>query len=455
MRSYQISTLALCVMLATGCVTRSELEPQDVRVPDNWQSSQSESSSAAIEQWWKSFNDPQLNTVIDQVLATNNDLALATLTLREARLQAGLAVSDTYPDLSAGASAQRSKPLDGGDSSASYQASLGVSYELDLWGKLAAAKDAAMWTAMASQEEREATAQSLVATTAQLYWQIGYLSQRIALSNADIDEARQTLALTESQYRYGSVSRINVLEAQRSLAGIEATHRDYLQQYTEAKNAFALLFNQPPQESKPGISTLPDTALPEIEAGIPADVLSRRPDVKQALFELKSALADKDNTDNSYFPSLTLTGALGGSSTQLRHLLSDPIGSLGADLALPFLNWNEMQLNRDIADVRYQSAVIHYRQTLYSAFQDVDNALSARDNYRYQAEKLQQQYDSASEAARIYSSQYQYGAVDIATLLDAQENERSAKASLLENRYNRLVNLATIYQSLGGEDIIQ
>lgn len=455
MRSYQISTLALCVMLATGCVTRSELDPQDVRVPDNWQSSQSESSSAAIEQWWKSFNDPQLNTVIDQVLATNNDLALATLTLREARLQAGLAVSDTYPDLSASASAQRSKPLDGGDSSASYQASLGVSYELDLWGKLAAAKDAAMWTAMASQEEREATAQSLVATTAQLYWQIGYLSQRIALSNADIDEARQTLALTESQYRYGSVSRINVLEAQRSLAGIEATHRDYLQQYTEAKNAFALLFNQPPQESKPGISTLPDTALPEIEAGIPADVLSRRPDVKQALFELKSALADKDNTDNSYFPSLTLTGALGGSSTQLRHLLSDPIGSLGADLALPFLNWNEMQLNRDIADVRYQSAVINYRQTLYSAFQDVDNALSARDNYRYQAEKLQQQYDSASEAARIYSSQYQYGAVDITTLLDAQENERSAKASLLENRYNRLVNLATIYQSLGGEDIIQ
>lgn len=455
MRSYQISTLALCVMLATGCVTRSELDPQDVRVPDNWQSSQSESSSAAIEQWWKSFNDPQLNTVIDQVLATNNDLALATLTLREARLQAGLAVSDTYPDLSASASAQRSKPLDGGDSSASYQASLGVSYELDLWGKLAAAKDAAMWTAMASQEEREATAQSLVATTAQLYWQIGYLSQRIALSNADIDEARQTLALTESQYRYGSVSRINVLEAQRSLAGIEATHRDYLQQYTEAKNAFALLFNQPPQESKPGISTLPDTALPEIEAGIPADVLSRRPDVKQALFELKSALADKDNTVNSYFPSLTLTGALGGSSTQLRHLLSDPIGSLGADLALPFLNWNEMQLNRDIADVRYQSAVINYRQTLYSAFQDVDNALSARDNYRYQAEKLQQQYDSASEAARIYSSQYQYGAVDITTLLDAQENERSAKASLLENRYNRLVNLATIYQSLGGKDIIQ
>lgn len=455
MRCYQMTTLALCVMLATGCANRSELEPQNVQVPDSWQSGQSEASAQSISQWWKNFQDPTLNTLIARVLETNNDLALATLTLREARLQAGLATSDTYPDLSASASAQRSKPLDGGDSSTSYQASLGVSYELDLWGKLAAAQDAAMWTAMASQEEREATAQSLVATTAQLYWQLGYLSQRIALSSADIEEARQTLALTQSQYRYGSVSKINVLEAQRALASVEASHRDYLQQYSEANNAFALLFNQPPQNTDPGLSALPDSDLPDIEPGVPADVLSRRPDVKQALFELKSALADKDNTDNSYFPSLTLTGALGGSSSELRHLLSDPIGSLGADLALPFLNWNEMQLNQDIAEVRYQSAVINYRQTLYSAFQDVDNALSARENFRYQAEKLQQQYDSAREAARIYRSQYQYGAIDITTLLDAQENERSAQASLLENRYNRLVNLATVYQSLGGEDIIQ
>ncbi|MBY8257186.1 efflux transporter outer membrane subunit [Vibrio fluvialis] len=455
MKRYQYSTIALCVLLATGCVARSELPEQNVTVPEQWQTGQTQSETQAISQWWTSFSDPQLNQWVEKVLATNSDLAIATLTLKQARLEAGLATSDTYPDVSASVSGERSKPLDGGDSSKSYQASLSVSYELDLWGKLSAAKDAAMWTALATQQEREATAQSLVATTAQLYWQIGYLNQRVELSNNDINDAKETLALTQSQYRHGSVTRVNVLEAERTLAGLEATHRDYLQQRTEAVNAFAILFDQPPQDLATSIPALPDYAVPTIEAGVPADVLNRRPDVKQSLFELKSVLATKDNTDTNYFPSLTLTGALGGSSTELRKLLSDPIGTLGADLTLPFLNWNEMQLNRDIAQVKYESAIISYRKTLYAALQDVDNALSAKENYEFQAEKLQKQYDSAAEVARIYKSQYEYGAIDITTLLDAQENERSAKASLLENRYNQLVNIATVYQSLGGEDIVK
>ncbi|ELV8554866.1 efflux transporter outer membrane subunit [Vibrio fluvialis] len=455
MKRYQYSTIALCVLLATGCVARSELPEQNVTVPEQWQTGQTQSETQAISQWWTSFGDPQLNQWVDKVLATNSDLAIATLTLKQARLEAGLATSDTYPDVSASVSGERSKSLEGGDSSKSYQASLSVSYELDLWGKLSAAKDAAMWTALATQQEREATAQSLVATTAQLYWQIGYLNQRVELSNNDIKDAKETLALTQSQYRHGSVTRVNVLEAERTLAGLEATHRDYLQQRTEAVNAFAILFDQPPQDLAISIPALPDYAVPTIEAGVPADVLNRRPDVKQSLFELKSVLATKDNTDTNYFPSLTLTGALGGSSTELRKLLSDPIGTLGADLTLPFLNWNEMQLNRDIAQVKYESAIISYRKTLYAALQDVDNALSAKENYEFQAEKLQKQYDSAAEVARIYKSQYEYGAIDITTLLDAQENERSAKASLLENRYNQLVNIATVYQSLGGEDIVK
>ncbi|MBY7764576.1 efflux transporter outer membrane subunit [Vibrio fluvialis] len=455
MKRYQYSTIALCVLLATGCVARSELPEQNVTVPEQWQTGQTQSETQAISQWWTSFGDPQFNQWVEKVLATNSDLAIATLTLKQARLEAGLATSDTYPDVSASVSGERSKPLDGGDSSKSYQASLSVSYELDLWGKLSAAKDAAMWTALATQQEREATAQSLVATTAQLYWQIGYLNQRVELSNNDIKDAKETLALTQSQYRHGSVTRVNVLEAERTLAGLEATHRDYLQQRTEAVNAFAILFDQPPQDLATSIPALPDYAVPTIEAGVPADVLNRRPDVKQSLFELKSVLATKDNTDTNYFPSLTLTGALGGSSTELRKLLSDPIGTLGADLTLPFLNWNEMQLNRDIAQVKYESAIISYRKTLYAALQDVDNALSAKENYEFQAEKLQKQYDSAAEVARIYKSQYEYGAIDITTLLDAQENERSAKASLLENRYNQLVNIATVYQSLGGEDIVK
>ncbi|MFV0448796.1 MAG: efflux transporter outer membrane subunit [Vibrio sp.] len=474
LRRYKYSTLALCVVLATGCVTRSEFPEPELQVPQTWQSSpqtanelsssdseqspseQSSDENAApvISHWWTSFNDAQLNQLVEKVLATNSDLAIATLTLKQARLEANLAGRDLYPDLSGSISADGSRYLDSGVSGESYQTGLSVSYEVDLWGKLSAAADESEWAALASLEEREATAQSLVATTAQLYWQIGYLNQRIELSNSDIADATDTLKQAQSQFSHGSVTRLNVLEAERALAALEATHRDYLQQLTEAQNAFAILFDQAPQQMVKEIKALPEGPLPEIASGVPADVLSRRPDIKQALYELKATFAAKDSADAAYFPTLTLTGALGGSSEQLRHLLSDPLGSIGADLTMPFLNWNTMQINQDIAQVKYESAIISYRKALYTAFQDVDNALSARENYQYQEEKLQKQYDSAAEAARIYSSQYKYGAIDITTLLDAQDNERSAKASLLENRYNQLVNLTTIYQSLGGEDLV-
>ncbi|MGY2573835.1 efflux transporter outer membrane subunit [Vibrio sp. C8] len=463
LRRYKYSTLALCVVLATGCVTRSEFPEPELQVPQSWQStkqtsseqaSTSENATPVINRWWTSFNDEQLNQLVEKVLATNSDLAIATLTLKQARLQANLAGRDLYPDLSGNVSADGSRYLDSGASSESYQTGLSVSYEVDLWGKLSAAADESEWTALASLEEREATAQSLVATTAQLYWQIGYLNQRIELSNSDIADATDTLKQAQSQFSNGSVTRLNVLEAERTLAGLEATHSDYLQQLTEAQNAFAILFDQAPQQMLKEIKALPEGALPEIASGVPADVLSRRPDIKQALYELKATFAAKDSADAAYFPTLTLTGALGGSSEQLRNLLSDPLGSIGADLTMPFLNWNTMQINQDIAQVKYESAIISYRKALYTAFQDVDNALSARENYQYQEEKLQKQYDSAAEAARIYASQYKYGAIDITTLLDAQDNERSAKASLLENRYNQLVNLTTIYRSLGGDDVI-
>jgi len=454
LRLYKYSTIALCVILASGCVSRSEFPEPEVQVPETWQSSSQKETSPVISRWWTNFNDEQLNQLIDKVLATNSDLAIATLTLKQARLEANLAGRDLYPDLSGDISTSRSHYLDSGTDSKSYDTGVSVSYEVDLWGKLSAAADESEWTALASLEEREATAQSLVATTAQLYWQIGYLHQRIELSNSDIADARDTLKQAQSQYKNGLVTQINVLEAERSLAGLEATHRDYLQQLTEAQNAFAILFDQPPQEMIKNIKALPEGPLPEITSGIPADVLTHRPDIKQSLYELKSTFAAKDSAETAYFPTLTLTGALGGSSEQLRNLLSDPLGSIGADLTMPFLNWNEMKINQDIAQVKYESAIISYRQSLYTAFQDVDNALSARENYKFQEEKLQQQYDSATEASRIYRSQYKYGAIEITTLLDAQDNERSAKADLLENRYNQLVNLSTIYQSLGGEDIM-
>ncbi|MCL1119706.1 efflux transporter outer membrane subunit [Shewanella seohaensis] len=450
----KLSVIAISIALLSGCgaLMRSDFEPPALQVPEQWQHTQL-NGQVSLDPWWQKFNQPELDQLISQVLSSNNDLTLATLTLQKARLQAGLARDDLYPQLSSNNTASVNKPLDGGSSSKAFQANLSVSYEVDLWGRVSANIDQAQWTALASLEDRESTAQSLVATTASLYWQIGYLHQRIELSNKSIEHSRQTLALTQRQFASGAVTELNVLESQRSLAGQEASHSQLLQQLVEAENALAILLNRAPGQVAVEIKQLPDSAVPEVGVGIPADLVGRRPDVKAALYQLRSALASKDATYASYFPSLSLTGSVGESTSELKELLRNPVGSLGAGLVLPFLQWNQMQINNDIADIDYQSAIVSYRKTLYSAFEDVDNAISAKQQYAYQGEKLEQQFSAAAQAEAIYESQYRHGAIGIQNWIDAQENRRSAEAALLENRYNQLTAQATLYQALGGSDI--
>ncbi|OEF25776.1 efflux transporter outer membrane subunit [Vibrio rumoiensis] len=446
--------LILSVVMLAGCgaLTRTDYEAPPVQVPQHWQQKHL-AGEVNIDPWWYAFNDSSLNQFIDKALQTNNDLAIATFTLKKARLQMGLTNDDLYPQLSSNTSAGVSKPIDGGDSTQAYRTDLSVSYELDLWGKISADVDQAKWSAMASLEDREATAQSLVATTASLYWQIGYLKQRIALGEHNINDAQTTLELIQKQYTLGAVDQLDVLEAKRTLASLQAQQSQYQQQLVEANNAFAILFNQPPLDMTKTVQSLPDITLPDVSSGVPADLLIRRPDVKAAIYDIKSALASKDSADLEYLPTLTLTGALGGSSQELKNLLSNPIGSLGADLTLPFLQWNDMENNKAIADVDYQSAIVSYRQVLYSAFQDVENALSARDQLLYQNARLQEQYDAAKHAEDIYAARYKYGSTTIMEYLDAQENTRDAKASLLENRFNQFMAQVALYQSLGGNDV--
>jgi NodT family efflux transporter outer membrane factor (OMF) lipoprotein len=446
--------MLLLTLLMTGCssFTHTPFIAPDVDIPDSWQSV-TLNQQVKLDPWWKQFNNPELNGLIERVLTTNNDLALATLTLRTARLEAGLTTAEESFQISSSTDLERDISLDGGTSSNDLSTDLSISYELDLWGRVAAEMNTTKWASFASAEDRESTAQSLVATTASLYWQIGYLKESIALSQSSIDYAQQTLDIIEHQYKSGAVLKLDVYEAKRSLASQQVSHNKLQQELNEANNALAMLYNQAPVDMPVKIERLPDGPMPAIAAGIPSELLIRRPDVKSALYSLKSAYASKDATFAGYLPTLTLSSSLESSSEDLKNLLSNPIGTLGANLLLPFLQWNELELNNKISELEVETAIVSYRQTLYQAFQEVDNAISAREHYQYQGEKLQEFYEAASAAEKIYASQYKNGAVSIQDWLDAKETQREAEQSLLENRYNQFTTQATLYQALGGSDI--
>jgi NodT family efflux transporter outer membrane factor (OMF) lipoprotein len=345
-----LSAAAAAVLVLGGCTLfQPERRMQrPLEVPQGWQQATGAGSvgAALSANWWTAFNDPQLDRLIGDALRTGNDLAAASIRVQRAQLQAGLANTNLTPAVVGQASTGRSYDLKRGGVLGSSSTSLvTLSYELDLWGRLSAQRSAAEWELKATESDRQATALALVGTTAGLYWQTGYLNQRIALSEAGIEDGRRILALVRVKYAAGAVSGLDVAQAGQNLATQEAAHTQLLQQRVEARNALAILFDQPPQTLAGEPSRLPDLALPVIDAGVPASLLARRPDLRAAEQRLRGALANVDATRTSFYPALSLTGSLGTSSTALGELLKNPVATLGAGLALPFLQWNTARLS--------------------------------------------------------------------------------------------------------------
>lgn len=419
--------------------------------------------------WWQAFGDPQLDRLVDAALRRNNDLAAAAIKVRRAQLSVGIAADNLLPQFGAGANLNYDRNLRGArDSSRGNSVNVSVSYELDLWGRLGSLNDAARWEALATEQDRESAALTLVGATAGLYWQGAYLNQIIALGEQSIAYAERTLALVRVQYEAGAVSLLELAEARQNVASQRAAQTQLRQQQMENGNALAIVFDRAPERQAvspaapdidsdtTAISPLPqrlsDDPLPAVAPDVPATVLARRPDLRAAERRLRGALATVDATRASYYPQFTLTGALGGGSSSLHNVLRNPVASLGLGLALPFLNWDQTRLNIAVSRADYEFAVVNFRQSLYRALSDVENALSAHEQYAQQGILLRQRLDAARQAEHLYEIRYRTGAVALSVFLDAQEKRRNAEIAMAENRLNALNNRMTLYQALGGAD---
>ena len=314
------------------------------------------SANQYSDRWWTLFNDAQLNQLVSNVLERNSDLAVAGIALKQARLQADLTANKQGLRTSSSVSTGHSFDLNSGDDSAKgLSMSAGVSYELDLFGKLARQTEASKWEALATEQDLQATGQSLIATTAKLYWQLGYLNERYTTAQQSLATSQKLYDLVQIQYKAGAVSGVDLTQAEQSVQSQKASLSQIEQQLVETRTAIAVLLHEPLQQlniQEP--KRLPRTALPAIGAGLPADILSRRPDLQASELRLRKALAAKDATKASYYPSISLTSSLGSSSTSLTELLRNPALTLGASLSLPFLQYNDMKKDIAISNLDYE-----------------------------------------------------------------------------------------------------
>lgn len=445
------AALAGTLALLSGCTSASRNAPPPApELPAQWAGPVARQASATPDGWWRRFGDPTLDRLIDDALRTNNDLAAAAIRVYRAQLQAGLADTNLTPNVTLGATGNASRTLDTHQTRRTSGVTATLGYELDLWGKLAAQRDAARWELEATQADRDAARLALIGTTAALYWQLAYLNQQIAFGDANIAYAERTLKLVQSRHAAGATSGLDLAQAERNLTALRADQTQLIQQRTENRNALAILFGRPPQRQAAERDALPDTPLPEVAAGVPAELLGRRPDLRAAEFRLRESLANVDVTRTSFYPTFTLTGSVGTASTSLERVLQNPVATLGLGLALPFIQWNTMQLQIKVSQSQYEEAVVNFRQSLYRALGEVENALAARVQLDAEADERGRALALARRAETLAKARFAAGATGVQPWLDEQQRLRDAQSALARNQLGRLNNRMNLYQVLGG-----
>jgi NodT family efflux transporter outer membrane factor (OMF) lipoprotein len=429
-------------LVLSGCATTAYHTPT-APVAANYAHA-SAGGVAVSDAWWRSFGDEGLDALIDAVLDNNNDLAVAGLKVKQARLNAKLAGLDQWPTASGGLSATT------GNGASAYAASVSISYEADLWGRLADATRAARWEAEATDQDRQATRLSLIGTACELYWDIAFTRQQIKSGQESLAYAQKVLDLVVVQHEAGVVSSLEQAEAEQSVNAQTSALAALQQQLVAYRGSLTVLLGGEAWPQDKEASSLPMIDPPHIDAGIPARLLSRRPDLRAAEMRLREDLANVDAVRAQLYPPLSLTATGGGASSELGSVLAHPAASLAASLSLPFLDLPRKQLDIKVSQASYDMAVANFRTTLVKALADTDTALSNRTQLAIQGRSLAATLADAQRVKGLYAIQYRAGAVPLRTWLDAQESFRQARLNLDSNRLQQLIATSALYQALGG-----
>ena len=415
--------------------------------------------SAAAIGWRDYFADPQLQALLAQALDNNRDLRTAVLQIEQARAVYGIQRADLLPSMGAQAGVSRSRvpgelsptgrPLLGSQ----YQAGLGLaSWEIDFWGRVGSLRDAALQSYLATEEARRAVTVGLVAQVANSYLTLRELDERIALARQNIASRAETLRIFSRRVEVGSTSRLNLTQVQTLLTQAQALGAQLEQSRETQLHALSLLVGAP-VDLPPAAGRLAEQpVLRELAAGLPSDLLTQRPDIVAAEYQLKAANASIGAARAAFFPRVALTGSLGTASTELDGLFASgsQAWTFSPSISLPIFSGGRLRNNLALAELRRDAAVAQYEKTVQGAFRDVADALSAR---RWLAEQLtiaQAALAAQTERARLSQLRYDNGAAAFLEVLDAQRDLLTAEQQLVQIRRSLLSSGVGLYAALGG-----
>jgi multidrug efflux system outer membrane protein len=459
---------AVSAALLAGCVS---LAPDYVRpaapVPAQWPSGPAyETTGAAGEHtaadiaWSDFFADARLAKLIELSLANNRDLRVAALNIEKARAQYQIQRAELFPTVNAtGAGSGTRTPASlstTGEAMVTRQSSVTVgfsAYELDFFGRVQSLKDQALQNFLATEQARRSAQISLVAEVANAWLTLAADRDRLQLAQDTLESQHSSYAITQRRFELGAASELDVRQAQTS---VETARRDvalYVSQVAQDRNALALLAGAPvPASLEPAAPLEQVASMRELPAGLPSELLQRRPDVLQAEYLLKAANANIGAARAAFFPSITLTANAGTASNQLQGLFKAGSGvwNFAPQINLPIFDAGRNRANLDSAKVDQQIQVAQYEKSIQGAFREVADALASHGTLDEQLAAQEALVDATGASYKLSQARFDKGVDSYLAVLDSQRSLYAAQQTLITVRLSRLANQVTLYKVMGG-----
>ena len=408
--------------------------------------------------WWEIFNDSELNSLEEKVDISNQNVAAAEAQFRQALAAVRAARSGYFPTVTADASLTRSRrpigaggTLRSGSTTSDYLLTGDASWEPDLWGKIRRTVEAGEAGAQASAADLEAIRLSIQATLAQDYFQLRALDSQKQLLDETVIAYQKSLELTKNRYAGGVASRADVLQADTLLKTTQAQAIDIGIQRSQTEHAIALLIGKPASTFSSPVSPL-ITAPPVIPVGVPSELLERRPDIAAAERRVASANAQIGVARAAYYPALTLTASGGFQGSHLSNWLSWPnrVWSLGSAVAETVFDAGLRSALTDEARAAYDATVASYRQTVLTAFQEVEDNLAALRILEEEALVQEEAVDASRKSLEVTMNQYKAGTVSYLNVIVAQTAKLNNERTAADIAGRRMVASALLTKALGG-----
>ena len=454
------ATALLCAAFCTGCslapVYQRPAAPVAASYPAGPAYAAAQSGAAAADMGWRDFLvDARLQRLIELGLKNNPDLRVAMLNVEQVRAQYALTRSSQLPQLDAttDASRARSSTSTGGRSTGnSISAGLTASWELDFFGRLRNLTEAAQFTYLATAQARRAAEILLVSQIADQYLTVVADDALLAVTANTIKSAQAGYDIVQQQFDAGIAAELDLRLAQTTLDEAEANQVAQTRDRAQAENALVLLLGQPLPADLPPPLSLDQQGLATLPAGLPSELLTRRPDVLQAEAALQAENADIGAARAAFFPSISLTGSAGSASSSLGGLFksSGTLWSFGPSISLPIFNGGLNQANLDIARIEKDIGIVKYQQVIQTAFREVADGLAAQGTYDKQLAVQQRDAKSQQRRLDLQTQLYQSGLDGYQDVLTAQTALYSSQTTLVTVRLNQLTAQVDLYRALGG-----